>query len=258
MILFGSLAAVLIGLSLGLVGGGGAILTVPVLVYLFGQAPTQATGSSLIIVGLTALVGAILAARADNVDRKAVLTFAPSSLVGVAFGRSVILQNIPSSLDFGSGPFSRDKLLMTAFALLMLAAATAMLRPVAEDSPRRIPPMAMFAIGFVTGMVAGILGAGGGFLIVPTLVVSLRLPMKIAVGTSLGIIAIQSSVGVLTDVVSGRQFDLALITRVAAFALLGLATGVRVGRNVPSAKLKPAFAVLVIAMAITTLAKEFL
>lgn len=228
-----------IGLLLGLIGGGGSILTVPVLVYLLGQDVHEATATSLAIVGATAIAGAVPHARAGRVALGTALLFGGAGIggafAGVALNRLV------------SGP-----VLLVLFGLLMLLVAARMLRgrpgPIDADAPVGRWPVAV-ASGLVVGVMTGFFGVGGGFLIVPALVLVLGYPMRMAIGTSLVIIAINSAAGLLAQVGSGTV-DLSLAALFIAGGLAGAAAGGRLADRVDDRRLARGFALFIVAVAV--------
>ncbi len=255
MVILGYAASLLIGLSLGLIGAGGSILTVPVLVYLFGIAPTQATGDSLFVVGLTAASGSIAYFRQRLVDLRIAAAFGIPSLVSVYLTRSLIVPAIPEKL----GPVSRDTLLMGLFAILMLGSAYAFLRPKGFAESKDAPPFEPVKLGLrglFVGVITGLVGAGGGFLIIPALVLMAGLPMKQAVGTSLLIIAVNSSVGLAGQAVAGKALDWNILIPVAGVAILGMIFGSILAKKMDARSLRPVFGVMVLVLGMFTLGKE--
>ena len=258
----GYFAAILIGLSLGIMGGGGSILTVPVLVYLIGVSPVLSTAYSLFIVGSTALVGAAGYFRRGLVALPTALVFLLPSLATVFLTRRVLLPAIPPELfRLGGLLVTKDLLVLVAFALLMVAAATSMIRSRQPEAPADAPatppryPLVL-AIGAVVGLLTGFVGAGGGFLIIPALVLFARLPMKLAVGTSLTIIALNSLIGFSGDLSAGRVMDWPFLLGFLAFALGGIVLGTYLARFIPGARLRPAFGWFTLAMGAFILLKE--
>ncbi len=238
------LLGVAIGVALGMLGGGGSILTVPILVYILRQDPHTAVATSLVIVGANAVIGAWMHFRAGHVNWRAALPFGAMGLVA-AFGGARLARLV-------SGP-----LLLTLFALLMLVVAIIMLRQKRQDASetnKRCPVvwwqvvLAGAAIGFLTGF----LGVGGGFLVVPALVLLLRMDMRDAVGSSLVVIAMNSAAGLLGHLGDG-QLPWATIAWFLVGGLTGLVVGLGIAKALPPARLRQAFATFVIALGITLL-----
>lgn len=253
--LLGYGAAVLMGAVLGLMGGGGSILTVPILVYLFGLAPMAATGASLLIVGLASLLGVGAQWRSGYVRLKQALPFALASVLGVVLMRQWLLPALPELLwQQGGLKLTRDGVIMSLFALAMLSAARAMLKPepdVSDQDPAetvsaRWLPLAGLGLG--AGLFAGLVGAGGGFIIVPVLVRWANMPIKTAIGTSLLIIALQSLSGFGADAFQHPRSDWALLMSFSALAGLGVLLGSWLSNRIPAKRLKPAFGWFVLAM----------
>lgn len=260
MIVAGYIASILIGLSLGLVGGGGSILTVPVLVYLFGIDAMQATYYSLFIVGSTSLVGAFRHYRQGNVQLRVAALFGVTSIATILLVRRFLLPLVPKVL-FAAGDIviTRQMATMTLFALLMVAASLSMIRggnaESAIDENGENKTLQFILAGIVIGVVTGVLGAGGGFLLIPALVLLLRLPMKQAVGTSLLIIALNSLSGFAGDLGSANVNWQFLLT-ITAIAVAGILVGTRLSRNIPGHKLKRGFGWLVLIMGIYIFIRE--
>lgn len=255
------MAAALIGLSLGLIGGGGSILTVPVLVYLFGLDAVTATAYSLFIVGTTSLVGSWPKYREGLVDLKTALIFGAPSIVAVYLTRAYLVPFIPEELwSAGSFVLSKRLLLMGLFALLMIFASFSMIR---SKKPLATPASGeqgfryglILLEGAVVGVLTGLVGAGGGFLIIPALVLFTGLPMKKAVGTSLLIIAAKSLIGFTGDLGS-LQPDWQLLLIVTAIAVAGILVGNRLARRIDGEKLKKGFGWFVLVMGVYILLKE--
>jgi uncharacterized membrane protein YfcA len=254
MTIAGYLAVVLVGISLGLIGGGGSILTLPILVYLFGVSPTVGTGYSLFIVGVAAAFGAFQYARQKLVNYKIGLIFALPAFLGVFLARKFIVPSLPDTIFEGqSFAFSKDTLIMMAFGVMMLAAAFSMIKgrkdTGLDDTQVQTPPLLLtVAEGLIVGAITGFVGAGGGFLIIPALVVLAKLPMKMAVGTSLMIIAIKSIFGFAGDITSGPPIEWAFLGLLTATALVGILVGSSLVKKIPGDKLKPAFGWFVLVM----------
>ncbi|WP_211320216.1 sulfite exporter TauE/SafE family protein [Hymenobacter nivis] len=262
----GYFAAIFIGLALGIMGGGGSILTVPVLVYLMGVSPVLSTAYSLFVVGSTSVVGASGYFRKGLVSLKTAVVFLIPSLVSVFLVRKVLMPAIPHELfTVGRLVFTKDLLVLVAFAVLMVGAATSMIRsrPAAVAVDEEVQPQAfnyplVLGIGLVVGALTGFVGAGGGFLIIPALVLGARLPMKLAVGTSLAIIALNSLIGFTGDLSAGTPIAWPFLLGFLAFALGGIVLGTYLARFIPGARLKPAFGWFTLAMGTFILTKELL
>lgn len=264
MELFGYLAAILIGISLGLIGGGGSILTVPVLAYLFGVDVTLATSYSLFIIGMTSLVGAFKNYRKGLVNVRTAMLFGISSIATVFLSRRFLLPAIPDSL-FTIGQFVVTKAFatMTLFAILMLFASISMIRSNKDASKQysanhesRFLSNLLFA-GIGVGLVTGLLGAGGGFLLIPVLVLLFRMPMKEAVGTSLLIIAFNSLFGFAGDIGNVHP-DWQFLLTLTAIAVTGILAGSFLSNKIDGKRLKKAFGWFVMIMAVYILIKETL
>ncbi|MEU3046273.1 sulfite exporter TauE/SafE family protein [Streptomyces sp. NPDC006984] len=237
-------ASVLVGVSLGILGGGGSILTVPILVYLAGQETKEAIATSLFVVGVTSLVGLVAHARAGRVRWRTGLIFGAVSMVG-AYGGGRLAAYIPATA------------LLVAFALMMLATAAAMLRKsrkakAARPAPAELPVTHVVVEGLVVGAVTGLVGSGGGFLVVPALVLLGGLPMGVAVGTSLLVIAMKSFSG-LAGHLAGVQIDWNLALMVTAAAVVGSVVGSRFAGRIPQDALRKAFGWFVVVMGVFVL-----
>jgi hypothetical protein len=256
----GYIASLFIGVSLGLIGGGGSILTVPVLVYLFSISPTLAISYSLFIVGFTSLVGAYNNYRKGLVNFKTVLLFGSSSITTVFLTRKFIIPFLPDVFfKIGSFYITHALFVMVVFAILMVAASISMIKnkKLGTGTKARSSPKVLVLYGILIGLVTGFLGAGGGFLLIPALVILMRLPMKEAIGTSLLIIALNSLIGFLGDI--GRHpIDWMFISIVSAIAIAGIFIGGYFNQKVNSDKLKKGFGWFVLLMGIYIIVSEFL
>lgn len=260
MHLLGYFASLLIGISLGLIGGGGSILTMPVMVYLFGVSPVTATSYSLFIVGSTSLVGAAKQYKQGTVNIRMALLFAATSVAAVFITRKWLVPAIPDHITSIHGfVVTESWLTMVLFALLMLISSVFMMRnkPTNTDhvtnNKIRLGKLVLFGTGI--GMVTGLLGAGGGFLLIPALVLLLRLPMKEAVGTSLLVIALNSLIG-FTGNLNDKGMDWSLLLAVTFLAIVGILLGSYLNRKIKAGSLKKAFGWFVFAMGIYILVKE--
>lgn len=262
MEIIGYLASLLIGLALGLIGGGGSILTLPVLVYLFGVSPTLATAYSLFIVGTASLVGAYPKHREGLINYRTALVFGAPSIVAVFMTRKFLLPAIPKTLfELGDLVVTKDLLLMVLFAILMLAASISMLRngkPAQQtaDQPLQFNYPLILIEGTVVGILTGLVGAGGGFLIIPALVILSKLPMKQAVGTSLLIIAAKSLIGFTGDLLTHEVMDWPLLLSVTVVAIVGIFVGNALSRKIDGGSLRKGFGWFVLVMGAYILIKE--
>lgn len=260
MELVGYIAAVVIGVSLGLIGGGGSILTVPVLVYLLNVEPVTATAYSLFIVGLTSLVGSTTYMKKNLISYKAALLFSIPSFVAVFLTRKYILPGIPDLiLVIGNFSLTKNLFVMLFFALLMVFASVSMIRdkkPELDLSSISLNYPLIMLEGFIVGILTGLVGAGGGFLIIPALVLLAKVPMKTAVGTSLLIIAAKSLLGFTGDLSSTFNINWILLSIVSGLAIIGIFAGSFLSQFVSGQKLKPAFGWFVMVMGIYIIGKE--
>ena len=261
MEIFGFFGALLIGLVLGLIGGGGSILTVPIFVYILGISPVLATSYSLFVVGFTALVGAIRNFQKNMVDIKTGLIFVLPAFIGVFFARSLILPLIPDEIiEINSFLLTKDRAIMLFFALIMFIAAFFMIKDRNDTKANQIIkyniPMLTFD-GLIIGVLTGLVGAGGGFLIIPALVFFAKLPMKKAVATSLMIIAIKSLIGFTGDLWQ-LEIEWKLLTSFTATSILGIFIGIYLNQFVNEKKLKKGFGFFVISMSFYIMIKELI
>jgi uncharacterized membrane protein YfcA len=256
----GYLAALLIGLSLGLIGGGGSILTIPVLVYLFHIQPSLATGYSLFVVGCSSLAGAYKNYRRGNINFKAAGYFGIASIITVVLIRKFLVPVIPEHLFMiGSFAVTKSLAIMLLFAIVMIVASLNMIKkPIAETEQEAGQPIHLLKAltrGVEVGVLTGLLGAGGGFLIIPVLVFSFHLPMKKAIGTSLLIIAMNSLFGFAGDLFH-HHFDWMLLLPITAIAVTGTFIGRRLGQDLAGEKLKKWFGWFVLVMGIYIIIHE--
>ncbi len=247
-LIIGLLLSVAIGFSLGLIGGGGSIITVPALVYVIGVEPHQAIGMSLAVVGVTSMIGAALHSRRDNVRWGIGLIFGGFGVFGAFFGARLTHLFSPPAL-------------MLFFAALMIAISLLMLKKRRRENngnwTREFSLGKAIAAGLGVGALTGFLGVGGGFLIVPALALFGGLAMREAVGTSLLVIAINCAAGLFGQMQHGAGFDARMTIIVAALAALGMLAGAALSHNTPAERLNKGFAAFTLAVAFFLVVKNY-
>lgn len=259
MEIFGYIASVLIGISLGLIGGGGSILTVPVLVYLFGLDAFLATEYSLFIVGISSVVGSVSYFKKGLVNFKTALVFGIPSIISIFLTRNYMLPLIPGNV-FTINEFvvTKDILLLLIFAGLMILASYKMIRKNKEyqlETHRKNNTLLAAGEGSVVGILTGLVGAGGGFMIIPALVSLLKTPMKVAIGTSLVIISLNSLIGFFSSI-NDVAINWKLLTTISSIAIVGIIIGSQLSKRIDGRKLKPAFGWFILVMGIYIIMKE--
>lgn len=259
--IIGYIAALFIGVVLGLFGGGGSILTVPVLVYLLSMNPIIATAYSLFIVGVSSLVGAVKNIQKGLVDFRTAIVFSIPAFIAVYSTRKFIIPIIPKELfQLGDYMVTRDVAIMVFFAIIMLLASFSMIFIKRKESDTKETevvynyPMILIE-GLVVGFVTGLIGAGGGFLIIPALVLLAKLPMKKAVATSLLIVAIKSLIGFIGDV-ENLEIDWYFLLAFTSISVIGIFLGVYLTKFIDGKKLKKGFGWFILIMGIYILIKE--
>lgn len=261
MHLIGYFFAVVIGLIMGLIGGGGSILSVPVFVYLFGLDAVSATTFSLFVVGITSFVGSLGFLKQKLVNFRTAFLFGIPSVFGVLFSRRLVLPHLPHYIINRWGiTLTKDMFLLILFAVLMLISSYKMIRNTTRDGLRKSekPNYTLLASqGLLVGIITGLIGAGGGFLIVPALVMLLGLGMKEAVATSLFIIAMNSLLGFFSSL-DKVSVDWQFLLMFSAISVAGILLGVRLAKKIDSRKMKPAFGWFVLAMGLYIIIKETL
>jgi uncharacterized membrane protein YfcA len=241
--LIGYAASVLIGVVLGLLGGGGSILSIPILVYLFGVEPVMASAYSLFIVGTTSLAGAIPKYRQQLVNLKTGILFGMPSIATTFLTRLLVVPAIPNIVfHLGDVEVTRRMLILGIFAVLMVLASIPMVRGKGEvtSQNKRFRIVLVILEGIVIGFLTGLVGAGGGFLIIPALVLLTGLRFKAAVGTSLFIIAINSLTGFAGDLIN-HDMDWMLLLTITSLAVLGILVGNKLSTRIPGTQLRKAF-----------------
>ena len=251
------------GLTLGLIGGGGSILTVPILVYLFGVETSLSTAYSLFIVGLTSLIGSFSHMKLGNVHWRTAIVFGIPSIISVYLTRHFIVPAIPDPIfSIDSFTLTKGMGILMFFAVIMVMASYTMIRKpkkAAEGSGEVAFNYPMILLeGLVVGMVTGLVGAGGGFLIIPALVLLAKLPMKQAVGTSLIIIASKSLLGFLGDLRPEVNIDWTFLMIFSSIAIVGILVGAMLSKKISGDKLKPAFGWFVLIMGVYIIIDQLL
>ncbi|WP_418514176.1 sulfite exporter TauE/SafE family protein [Corallibacter sp.] len=258
--ILGYVGALIIGIVLGLIGGGGSILTVPLMVYLLGFNPVVATAYSLFVVGSSSIIGVFQKHRKQLVDFKTGFAFSFPSFLAVYISRRYFLPLIPENLFEVNGlVLTKNMAIMIFFAIVMFFASISMIKgrkeietPITKQSYYKT-----FIQGLVIGTITGLIGAGGGFLYVPALVLWAGLPMKKAVGTSLVIIAINSLIGFLGDVHHSEMHWGFLLT-FSLITVIGILIGGYYSKYVSNKKLKKSFGWFIMIMAIYIIIKEII
>lgn len=259
MEIIGYILATLVGISLGLVGSGGSILAVPILVYVFGIEPILATTYSLFIVGMTALTGGIKNYFNQNVDLKSALYFGFSSVISVLIVRRFFIPIIPENIvSIGDFMISKNIFIMILFAIFMIAASYNMIRPISLSKATHSNKYHLLILGIVVGALTGILGAGGGFLIIPALILFANLDMKKAVGTSLIIIAANALIGFAFSINMIRYFDFDFLVIFTSLSIVGMFIGIYLSKRIDGSRLKVGFGWFILAMGGYILLKEML
>jgi len=235
------------GTVLSLLGAGGSILTLPILVYLFKINTIEATSYSLLLVGMTALFGSVTYFKTKKIDLKVGIIFGIPSIFGVILARKVLVPYLPDQFLFLGFEITKSFIIMVLFALLMIMSATLMIRnrKLAFEKTKKSTEFERSVIivleGLIVGQLTGFVGAGGGFLIIPALVLLTGLEMKTAIGTSLFIIAIKSLMGFGSDVLSGFQTDWTFVLYVIMCTIVGVVSGSLLSKKFSDNKLKMAF-----------------
>jgi len=262
--ILGYFGALLVGLVLGLIGGGGSILTVPILVYLLGFNPILATAYSLFVVGSTASVGTIRNIRKRHIDFKTAIVFAIPSIITVYMVRRLVIPNLPEvMLSIGQFQLTNALFIMLLFAFIMFLAGWSMIKskPIAQDQQiKTFDKSHYFAIitqATGVGVLAGLVGAGGGFLIVPALVLLVKLPIKKAISTSLFIIAIQSLIGFTGDIKT-LDIDWEFLLIFTLLSIIGIFIGLSIAKKISAKRLRTGFGYFTIIMALVILITELI
>ena len=257
--IIGYVGALIVGLVLGLIGGGGSILTVPLLVYLLGYNPIIATAYSLFVVGTTSHVGTLQKFKEGLVYVKTGLAFSFPSFIAVYLSRRYLVPNIPETLfNVGDFTLTKDMSIMVFFAIIMLIASISMIKKgKTEDviTTSSQPYYKTFIQGLTIGTITGLIGAGGGFLYVPALVLWANIPMKKAVGTSLIIVTINSLIGFTGDMQT-LEIEWTFLLTFTGISIFGIILGNYFSKFISGSKLKKSFGFFVLLMAVYIMYKE--
>ncbi len=260
--IIGFILAVLVGITLGLIGSGGSILTVPIMVYVVGINPVLATAYSLFVVGSSALVGGMKKVKQQLVDFKMVILFGIPTIFSVFVTRKYIVPYLPVEIfTLNKFVITKPIFLMVLFAVVMILASFTMIKSRNEtvnvtENPIKINYFLILILGLAIGLLAGLVGAGGGFLIIPALVFLTKIPMKTAIGTSLFIIALQSLIGFSGDAAIQTNMDWKFLLTFTFFAIIGIFIGDYLSKKIDGNKLKIGFGWFVLAMGIYIIMKE--
>tara|TARA_R110000868_G_scaffold349526_1_gene610855 strand:+ start:2381 stop:3172 length:792 start_codon:yes stop_codon:yes gene_type:complete len=256
--LIGYIGALIVGLVLGLIGGGGSILTVPLLVYFLGYNPVVATAYSLFVVGSSSMVGTYQKYKKGLVDFKTGLAFSFPSFIAVYLSRRYLVPGIPDTLfNIGNYTLTKEMAIMIFFAIIMLLASFSMIKKGKEKVliNQKQPYYKTFVQGVIIGTITGLIGAGGGFLYVPALVLWANIPMKKAVGTSLVIVTINSLIGFIGDIQT-LEIEWEFLLIFTFISIIGIVLGVFLSKFISGEKLKKSFGFFTLLMAIYIIYKE--
>jgi uncharacterized protein len=260
MHILGYLAALFTGFVLGLLGGGGALLSIPVLVYLFKIEPTVATGYSLFLIGFSALSGVVQNIRKKHVDYNAALYYGIPSVITVFVVRRFVMPNLPSVI-FTAGAYQLDKnhLILAVLCIVMFLAAYKMINanpPAGENVKHKTNHLNLAVYAIIIGAFLGLVGAGGGFLMVPALIYFANLTPKKAIGTSLLLVSVNSFIGFIGDLRSHNSFDWKFLLAFTAVATCGVLLGHQAAGKFDNEKLRKYFGWFIFIVAMIMIAKE--
>lgn len=256
--------AIIVGLSLGLIGGGGSILTVPIMTYIKGIDPVLATSYSLFVVGISSLIASILNHKNKNIHLKTVLIFGLPSIISVYLTRLLILPSIPDSIiQIGEYELSKQVAIMLLLAFVMLLSSISMIKSKSNYENKKASDIhynySLIAFeGAIVGLITGIVGTGGGFIMIPILALSIKLPMKIAIGTALLVAAIKSLLGFVGDIQTGMEIEWPFLLLFTSFAIIGMYFGIYLSKYISGTTLKKGFGYFVLLIAIYIITTELL
>lgn len=242
--------AVVMGISLGLIGAGGAIVAVPAFVYLGGIDPSLASGYALFVAAVSTFIGSLHYLREKMIDWRSVGAFGASTLITIALVRRFILPSLPETFSLFGSTIALDTVHMVAFSAILVTAGVAMLRHRQPPSDHPVQIGKLFASGFAIGIISGFLGVGGGFLMTPALVLWARLDMKRAVGTSLVLIAANGLTGVLADLAGDVSYDWPFLLVFTGCTSVGIIAGSLLSKRIDGQRLKRGFGYVVLTLGI--------
>lgn len=257
MEIIGYISALLVGVTLGLIGGGGSILTIPILVYFFKIDPILATSYSLFIVGVTSIIGSYKNYQANHLNITKAFYFLIPATFSILLVRKFIIPNLPNIIfHYRNIPFTKDNLIMVIFSILMLLSSLTMILKKTVTTKNKSNLTKLSLIGLIIGVITGFLGAGGGFLIIPALLFFGGLEMKNAVGTSLFIIALNATIGFIGDILNGININYTLLISLTIIATGGILIGTFILKKISSDRLKPTFGWFVLIVGLFILFNE--
>lgn len=258
-LIFGYTLAISVGLTMGIMGSGGSILTLPIFVYLFHIEPIHALDYSLFTISIISLIGSIGHVYKKEIDFKTTALFILPSLLAVYITKQYILPSIPDSFSLHQNSISKDQIIMSFFSILILVSAFAMLKKRNNiNRSRRVPnPIALLIIiGFITGLLTGLVGAGGGFIIVPALVLLMKINIKQATAASLFIITINATFGLLSNFKHLDQINWTILIIFTGITLIGLMIGFQLKTKLKPENLKVVFGYFIGAIGIVIAGTE--
>jgi len=254
MEIFGYCLALAMGVVLGVFGGGGSILSVPIFLYCFHMNAFEATTFSLLVVSLACSFASLRAMKSGLVDFKSALYFSIPSFLSVTLMRSYLLKMIPAYFEVFSFSMSKDTLIISSFSIVMFVSGMQMILKSneKETSGQDFKPVSLIVVGFLIGLLTGFIGAGGGFLIVPALSLLIGLPIKRAIGTSFFIISMKTLIGFLSSLSSIEEIRYEMLTLFVFLALIGVFFGQKLSKRLDVIKLKKMFGAFVLIMSLFT------
>jgi len=260
-IILGYIGALFVGIALGLIGSGGSILSLPIFVYLFGLNPIIASAYSLFTVGLTSLIGSIKNIKLKLIDTNTVLYFSSSASISVYITRKYLIELIPNKIaTIGGFIITKEKFLMLFFAILIFFAGVAMIKKRIDNSQSlrrksKYGKILLLIEGTIVGVVTGLVGAGGGFIIIPVLVIFSKLNMKNAIATSIVIISVKSLIGFVGDI-ENLKIDWLFLAKFSLISVTGIYLGQAVGLKIDGIKLKKGFGYFILIIGSCIIIKE--